>query len=44
MSKDSAIKLFPALHKLQFPTLIIHRNQYIIPLYAAKEIKDAIEE
>lgn len=36
------INLFPKLKKLKTPTLIVHANQDIIPLWTAQAIKEAI--
>lgn len=48
MSDTSWLKpetnLFPQLEKLNVPTLIIHGQEDIIPLWTAKKIKDAIPQ
>lgn len=36
------INLFPQLKKLNVPTLIVHGNEDIVPLWTAQEIKEAI--
>jgi len=46
MSKTSWLRpqnnLFPKLRKLNVPTLIVHGNQDLIPMWTAKDIKDSI--